>query len=134
MKLTGKIDTLPVTDDSPAGVEKRIVFGPAHCASGEGFVIRCFTCAPGAGDPSALHSHPWAHWIIIRQGTARVIIDGIMDEMVEEGSWLHIPAGGVKHTIVNPSQTEKLSFFCTVRPEGESSGSTKASSAGGVCG
>ncbi len=132
MKLTGRIDALPTTGNTATGVEKRIVFGPSHFAAGEEFVTRCFTCQPGAGDPTSLHSHPYAHWIIIQEGTARVIIEGIMDEMVEAGSWVHVPAGGVKHTIVNPSSTQVLSFFCTVRPEGEAPAG--AVSSGSVCG
>lgn len=124
MKLTGKISDLPVVESGLAGVEKRIVFGPSHFAANEGFVTRCFTVQPGAGNPSVLQSHPYAHWNIVIEGTARVIIDGIMDEMVEAGSWFHVPAGGVKHTIVNPSDTQVLTFFCTVRPEGEVSSGT----------
>ncbi len=131
MRLTGKIDALPTVGNSSGGVEKRIVFGPTHFAADEGFVTRCYTAAPGAGDPSALHSHPYAHWIIVHQGVARVIIDGILDEQVTAGSWIHIPAGGVKHTIVNPSQTETLIFFCTVRPEGEAGSTPGAAPAGG---
>lgn len=132
--LTGLIDNLPNAGANPPGVVKKVVFGPSHFAPEENFVVRCYNVDPGVGS-TQLHEHPWAHWMIVRKGVAHVIIDGMLDQAVSEGSWIHVPVG-VKHTVYNELKEQPLSFFCIVRPEGDVTPAKPSSalSAGGVCG
>jgi|GEM_PF-596886 Uncharacterized conserved protein, contains double-stranded beta-helix domain len=114
--LFGTLGTLPNDGVYPAGITKKIVFGPNHHASGENFVVRAYSFGPGMG-PKLPHEHPWCHWSFVQSGEAVVSIDG-NDQVVPAGGWFHIP-GGVPHTVYNNSPSEPMVFLCIVHPEGD---------------
>lgn len=116
MKYYGTMEELPVAARPQPGVVKKVVFGPEHLAQDEQFVVRRFELEPGAGTTER-HVHPWAHWMMVREGKCHATVEGHLDEVLEADNWLFVP-GGVPHTMYNESKEEPAAFICIVRPEG----------------
>ena len=64
MNLGGRLSDLPLSPQTTAQVDKRIVFGPDHFWPD--YTARHFTAKAGGVIPT--HSHDWPHYIVILDG------------------------------------------------------------------
>ncbi|HHK67101.1 MAG TPA: cupin domain-containing protein [Candidatus Acetothermia bacterium] len=95
-----------------AGVEKRVLIGPANDAPT--FAIRKFTLAPGGYTPH--HKHPWEHGVYVLAGKGEIrSAEG--SEPVSPGDFALVPPME-EHQFVNTGK-EPFEFICVVPLAGE---------------
>ncbi len=116
MVVIGKsLEVEPVVYDdgeSVAGVEKRVLIGPANGAPT--FAVRRFTVAPGGYTP--YHKHPWEHGVYVLAGKG-TIKSADRSDPVGPGDYALVPPME-EHQFVNAGE-EPFEFICVVPLAGE---------------
>jgi len=116
MVIIGKsLNVEPVVYDdgkTVAGVEKRVLIGPANDAPT--FAIRRFTIAPGGYTP--YHKHPWEHGVYVLSGKGE-IRSADRSDSISPGDFALVPPME-EHQFVNTDK-EPFEFICVVPLAGE---------------